>query len=219
VNDFFVDLLPEDARRLVRQRAHMRLFRFGAALMATVAVGVVTSSFVELRNARAEHSVIVSMRDRASKVDELLAAGLREAEALSSELAADSLLRSPVTTTEVVATIANLMPTGSWLESLRMGLDEPKSAKGAPPARPSYLITMTGRAPTADGVQALAAGLRRTMPFAGVTIVEQRAAPKASGGVDQQFVMRLRVNPAATTSEETVVTRARNDRSALEVNQ
>ncbi len=219
MNEFFVDLLPEDARRVVRRRGHLRLFKFGAVLMATLAVGVVTSSFVELRNAHAEHNVIVSMRDRASKIDELLAQGMRESAALQAELGADSMLRSPVATTEIVATIANVMPEGSWLDSLRVTLDEAKAAKGAPASRPTYLITLSGRAPTAEGVQALAAGLRTTMPFAGVTIVEQRTAPKPGGSADQQFVMRLRVNPMASTSDDTVVSAKRHGIRAAEARQ
>ncbi|MSR28688.1 MAG: hypothetical protein EXS03_03820 [Phycisphaerales bacterium] len=204
MNEFFVDLLPDDARRHIHRRSRLRLFKFGAALILTVTVGGVTSSFVELRHARAEHSVIVSMRDRANRVDELLANGVAERAALHAELGADSVLRSPVETTEIVATIANLLPQGSWLESLRVSLDETKLTRGAPAARPVYTVQMNGRAGSAEDVQALATSLRKTQPFVAVTVVEQRTAPRAAGGTDQQFVMRLRVNPALVASDEVV---------------
>lgn len=202
MNEFFVDLLPDDARRSLRRHQHLRLFKFATALMTTITIGLVTGSFVELRKARAEHDVIVSMRDRASRIDELVAQAVHDRAALHAELGADAMLRSPVTTGEVVATIANLLPEGGWLESLRVSLDETRNAKGTAPLRPAYLVTMSGCLPSAEAVQTLAGSLRKTPPFVGVSVVEQRSAPKAGGGLDQHFVLRLKVNPSTVVADE-----------------
>ncbi len=211
--EFFVDLLPEDARRTLRRQSHLRLFKFGAVLMAVVAVGVVANSLVHLRGARSEHDVFASTRDQASKIDEHIALGLQERAALQAELAADAILRSPVSATEVVATIASLLPEGGWLESIKVSLEESRTSKGALPARPAYQVLMNGRAPTAEAVQALAAALRKTQPFVGVSVLEQRTAARVGGGSDQQFVLRLKVNPTLTTSDEVV----RNKDTAITV--
>lgn len=204
MNEFLVDLLPDDARKHLRMRANLRLFKFSAALIMTVATGVVFNSVVELRKARAEHTVIVSLRDRASKIDTMVAAAALERTALQGELGADALLRSPVSTSEIIATVSSLLPQGSWLETLRVALDDPKTAKGAPPSRPSYTILLHGNAPTGDDLQELASNLRKTPPFIAVTVVEQRAVPRMGGGSNQQFVMRVRLEGASNATDAVV---------------
>lgn len=204
MNEFLVDLLPDDARKHLRRRANLRLFKFSAALMLTLVTGVVISSAVELRKARAEHAVIVALRDRAAKIDTMVAAASRERQALQGELWADSLLRSPVSTSQIVATVSSLLPEGSWLETLRVGLDDAKQGKGAPTLRPSYVVLLHGNAPTGDDLQTLASTLRRTPPFNAVTVVEQRAVPRLGGGSNQQFVMRIRIDGDGTAAEPIV---------------
>lgn len=225
MSEFFIDLLPEDARKIFRQRARLRLIKLGSFLALTIATGVVISSFVELRKARAEHEVIATMRDRSSKIDELVSQAVQERDVLRSEIAADSMLRSPVGASVIIATISHLLPEGSWLESMKISLDEQRTSKAVAETRPTYVILMNGIATTSQAVQNFANDLRKTRPFAAVTIVEQRAAAKASGSTNQQFVLRMRIDTNADESEnvnadqswlQTVVTR--NDDVHGEIN-
>ncbi len=197
MNEFYVDLLPSDAHRALRQRANLRLAKFGAALLLTLTTGIVVKSFVELRSAHAEHEVIVSLRDRSSKIDAQLAQGISDRATIRSEIAADALLRSPVSTTTIIATLSHLLPEGSWLESMKVSFEDAKLAKSVGNGRPAYVVMLNGNAPTAQAVQDFAAQVRKTPPFAGVTVLEQRTAQRAGGGSDQQFVMRARIDPAA----------------------
>lgn len=200
MSDFFVDLLPDDARKIFRRRVHFRIVKLGAVLTLTVTTGVVFKSFVELRKAQAEHEVIVALRDRSSKIDELVSKSANERTILRSEIAADAMLRSPVNTSAIIATVSHLLPSGSWLESMRVVLEEQKNGKTPSTNRPIYVVMMNGIAPNAQSVQDFAAELRKTPPFAAVTVLEQRAAPKTGGGSEQQFIMRVRIDPTAAES-------------------
>ena len=204
MSEFFIDLLPDDARTIFRRRAHLRLVKLGAALVLTITTGVAFDSVVQIRKARAEHDVIVALRDRAGKIDELVGQALQERTVVRCEIAADAMLRSPVAPSSIIATLSHLLPEGSWLESMRISLEEQKAGKIAPTNRPVYLITMSGIASSAQDVQDFASDLRKNPPFAAVTIDEQRAAPKSGGGSEQQFKMRARIDPsmpAATVSD------------------
>ncbi len=201
MSDFFVDLLPDDARKIFRRRAQFRIVKLGSILALTIATGVVFNSFVELRRAHAEHDVIMALRDRSSKIDELVNQSLQERSALRSEIAADAMLRSPVSTSTIIATLSHLLPEGSWLESMRIALEEQKVGKTPSTSRPTYLVMMNGMAPSAQAVQDFAAELRKNPPFSAVTVLEQRAAPKSGGGSEQQFVMRVRLDPSMAGSD------------------
>ncbi len=201
MSDFFVDLLPDDARKIFRRRAHFRLMKLTAVLALTITTGVVFNSFVELRKARAVHEVIVALRDRSSKIDELVGRSVQERSVLRSEIAADAMLRSPVSTSEIIATISHLLPEGSWLESMRVALEEQKLGKTPALGRPIYVVLMSGIASNAQSVQDFASQLRKTAPFVAVTILEQRAAPRSGGQSEQQFEMRARIDPNAAQSD------------------
>ncbi|MSQ89959.1 MAG: hypothetical protein EXS01_00995 [Phycisphaerales bacterium] len=207
MNEFYVDLLPDDARRILRERASFRLVKLSGILALTIVTGVAINSYVELRNARAEYEVFAQLRDRASKIDEMVAKSTQERTTLRGEIAVDAILRSPVSASEIIATISHLLPEGSWLESMKISLEETKLAKGAISARPAYLILMNGIAPTPESVQELASSLRKTPPFTAVTVLEQRAAARTSGGSEQQFVMRARIDPTAAASAPAAATR------------
>ncbi len=216
MSPFFVDLLPNDARVALRRRAQFRLVKLGAALALTLTTGIVAKSFVELRNARAEHEVIVSLRDRASKIDEQLAQGIDERAAIRCEIAADAILRSPVSTSTIIATLSHLLPEGSWLESMKVSLDDAKLGKSIAASRPAYTVLMNGNAPNAQAVQDFAAQIRKTAPFVAVTVLEQRTAPRAGGGTDQQFVVRTRIDPTAIDSDASTSVKPWNSTVALD---
>lgn len=201
MSEFFIDLLPDHTRSIFRQRAQLRLIKLGSLLALTIATGVVTSSFVELRKAQAEHEVIATLRDRSSKIDELVSQAIQERDVLRSEIAADAMLRSPVGASAIIATISHLLPEGSWLESMKISLDEQKHGKAVTATRPTYVILINGIATTSQAVQDFANDLRKTRPFAAVTIVEQRAAPKGSGSANQQFILKMRIDTNADESE------------------
>lgn len=201
MSDFFVDLLPDDARAIFRRRAQFRLVKLGSLLALTVTTGVVVNSFVELRRAKAQHEVIVALRERSNKIDELVGQTAEERALLRSEIAADAMLRSPISTSTIISAISHLLPDGSWLESMKVSLEEQKSGKTPTTNRPIYILLMNGIAPNAQAVQDFASEIRKTAPFAAVTVVEQRAAAKSGGGSEQQFVMRARIDPAAGETE------------------
>ncbi len=201
MSDFFVDLLPDDAREIFRRRAQFRLVKLGALLALTVATGVVVNSFVELRRAKAQHEVIVALRERSNKIDELVGKSVQVRTLLRSEVAADAMLRSPISTSTIISAISHLLPNGSWLESMKVSLEEQKNGKAPANNRPIYILLMNGIAPNAQAVQEFASEIRKTAPFAAVTVLEQRAAPKSGGGSEQQFVMRARIDPTSGEAE------------------
>ena len=84
--DFFVDLLPDDAREIFRRRAQFRLVKLGSILALTIATGVVVNSFVELRQAKAQHEVIVALREKSNKIDKLVELSAQERTRLRSEI-------------------------------------------------------------------------------------------------------------------------------------
>ncbi|MSR44668.1 MAG: hypothetical protein EXS15_04825 [Phycisphaerales bacterium] len=204
MNEFFIDLLPDDSRKIFRQRAAFRLVKLSAVLALSITTGIAINSYVALRNARAEHEVIVQLRDRASKIEELVAQSVGERGTLRGEIAIDAMLRSPVRASAIIATISHLLPEGSWLESMKVSLEEQKLTKTTVAGRPVYVILMNGIAPTSQAVQDLAGDLRNSAPFTAVTILEQRAAPKVGGGSEQHFVMRARIDPTAPANDSTV---------------
>ncbi len=216
MSEFFVDLLPSDAHKAPRRRAHFRIVKLGAALALTLTTGVVVKSYVELRNARAEHEVIVSLRDRASKLEEQLAQGIGERAAIRCEIAADAILRSPISTSTIIATLSHLLPEGSWLESMKVSLEDAKLGKAIAASRPAYTVLMNGNAPNAQAVQDFAGQIRHTAPFVAVTVLEQRTAPRAGGGSDQQFVIRARIDPAAENNDESTSVKPWNSAVALD---
>ena len=201
MSDFFVDLLPDDARAIFRRRAQLRLMKLGSILALTVATGVVVNSFVELRRAKAQHEVIVALREKSNKIDELVGQSVQARTLLRSEIAADAMLRSPISTSTIISAISHLLPNGSWLESMKVSLEEQKSLKTTVANRPIYVVLMNGIAPNAQAVQEFASEIRKTAPFAAVTVLEQRAAPKSGGGSEQQFVMRARIDPTSGETE------------------
>ncbi len=201
MSEFFVDLLPDDARAIFRRRAQLRLVKLGSLLALTVAIGVVVNSFVELRRAKAQHEVIVALRDKSNKIDELVGQSAQVRTMLRSEIAADAMLRSPISTSTIISAISHLLPNGSWLESMKVSLEEQKPGKTPTANRPIYVVYMNGIAPNAQAVQEFAAEIRKTAPFAAVTVLEQRAAPKSGGGSEQQFVMRARIDPTSGETE------------------
>ncbi|MSR70011.1 MAG: hypothetical protein EXS17_06680 [Phycisphaerales bacterium] len=213
---FFVDLLPSDAHQALRRRVNFRLVKLGAALALTLTTGGVVKSFVELRNARAEHEVIVSLRERASKIDEQLAQGVSDRAMIRSEIAVDAILRSPVSTSTIIATISHLLPEGSWLESMKVSLEDARLGKTLAASRPAYSIMMNGNAPNAQAVQEFAAQIRKTPPFVAVTVLEQRTAQRAGGGSDQQFVMRARIDPTAANNDASTSVQPWNSTVALD---
>ncbi len=199
--DFFVDLLPDDAREIFRRRAQFRLVKLGSILALTIATGVVVNSFVELRQAKAQHEVIVALREKSSKIDKRVELSVQERTRLRSEIAVDAMLRSPISTSTIISAISHLLPDGSWLESMKVSLEEQKSLKTPVANRPIYVVLMNGIAPNAQAVQEFASEIRKTAPFVAVTVLEQRAAPKSGGGSEQQFVMRARIDPASRETE------------------
>ncbi len=215
MSEFFVDLLPSDAHQAIQRRSRFRLVKLGAALALALTTGVVVKSFVELRNARAEHQVIVSLRERASKINEQLAQSIGDRTAIRSEIAADAILRSPVSTSSIIATLSHLLPEGSWLESMKVSLEDAKLGKTLAASRPAYVVMMNGNAPNAQGVQDFATQIRKTPPFVAVTVLEQRTAQRAGGGSDQQFVMRARIDPTAANTDTETSTQTWNSTVAL----
>jgi Tfp pilus assembly protein PilN len=206
--DFFVDLLPDDAREIFRRRAQFRLVKLGSILALTVATGVVVNSFVELRQAKAQHEVIVALREKSNKIDKLVELSAQERTRLRSEIAVDAMLRSPISTSTIISAISHLLPDGSWLESMKVSLEEQKSMKTPVANRPIYVVMMNGIAPN---VQEFATEIRKTAPFVAVTVLEQRAAPKSGGGSEQQFVMRARIDPASRETEARKPNHSGND--------
>ncbi|MDA0213924.1 MAG: PilN domain-containing protein [Planctomycetota bacterium] len=200
MSEFFVDLLPDDALAIIRRRAQFRLVKLGSLLALTVATGIAVNSFVELRRAKAQHEVIVALRERSNKIDELVQQSVQARALLRSEIAADAMLRSPISSSTIISAISHLLPNGSWLESMKVSLEEQKSGKTLAASRPIYIVMMNGIAPNAQSVQEFASEIRKTAPFTAVTVLEQRAAAKTGGGSEQQFVMRARIDP---TSGET----------------
>lgn len=129
MSDFFVDLLPDDARAIFRRRAQFRLVKLGSLLALTVATGVVVNSFVELRRAKAQHEVIVALREKSNQIDELVGQSVQVRTLLRSEIAADAMLRSPISTSTIISAISHLLPKGSWLESMKVSLEEQNQGK------------------------------------------------------------------------------------------
>ncbi len=214
MNEFLVDFLPGDLRKsgmmLTARRRSMLLI----ALLCSMVVGAAAHSWNRYRQADAERAVSLQITTNSTKVDDVINKLAAEQQQLTRFLNAYERIALPFETSDLVATITNLLPERTSLGKLKVELEHEKvvrdekpaaakpakGAKAAPaaaakpakhPARWLQLTIQGFAANTAD-LYEFERKLAGTAPFDSVTVAECKST-EVPGAKIQEFSITCRV--------------------------
>ena len=178
-----VDFMPEDMRKVVRNRRARRRTGLLTALMVVLSLGVGVHSWNSAQRADAARAVGAQWVANMPGVDELVDRMTSEHSELERALLVTDGLVPPISASEVLATLTNMLPEHMSLTGLRLETEES-------PRQMS--IVLKGIAASNADLLAFERRLAAAPAFEAVTVTESKASEAIGKRVDE-FTLSFQV--------------------------
>lgn len=208
---FVVNLLPSDVGERLRTRGEARRTGLLVSLLLMAIIGVSIHSWDHARRARAVRDASVTQRDTTIDVDAELARAESDRDSLNDFMKTYRRVALSIEMSDLLATIANLMPPKSTLTdlSIKFATREttairgpaaptapaaPGAARPPPPPPPKRFleVRVRGFALSINEVSAFERALAATPPLESVALSENRSLETPDGSF-QEFVITAEV--------------------------